>query len=99
MQRGVASAGADQLVMAAILHDTAALQRDDAMGHPHRGQSVGDDDNRASLRDPAHVLLHDTLALIVERARRLIEDEDAWIADQGAGDGNALALPARHRAA
>ncbi len=45
-----------------------------------------------------HVLLDDALALVVERAGRLVEDQDARIGDQGAGDGDALALAARQGA-
>ena len=41
-----------------------------------------------------HVLLDDALALIIERAGRLVEDQDARIDDQRAGDRDALALPA-----
>ena len=39
------------------------------------------------------------LALVVERAGRLVEDQDARIGDQRAGDGDALALAARQAAA
>ena len=46
-----------------------------------------------------HVLLDDALALVVERARRLVEDQDARIGDQRAGDRDALALAAREAAA
>ena len=44
--------------------------------------------------DP-QVALDDLLALGVERRGRLVEDQDARIADQRAGDGDALALAAR----
>ena len=46
-----------------------------------------------------HVLLDDALALVVERAGRLVEDQDARIGDQRAGNGDALALAARKRRA
>ena len=62
-------------------------------------EAVGDDHDGPAVRDLAHVLLDDALALVVERAGRLVEDQDARIADQGAGDGDALALPARQAAA
>ena len=39
-------------------------------------------------------LLHEVLALGVERARGLVEDEDARILQDGARDGDALLLPA-----
>src|SRR5690606_3953011 len=46
------------------------------------------------FRDLAQVLAHDRLAVRVERAGRLVEDEDLRIGDQRAGDRDALALPA-----
>src|SRR5215813_13748303 len=95
MQRGVTAAGLDQRVMAAVLGHAAAFERDDAVGRPHRRQPVRDDQHRASLGDRLHVALDDPLALVVEGARRLVEDQDARIADEGAGDGDALALATR----
>ena len=61
----------------------------------HRRQPVRDDQHGAVARDAPHVLLDHPLALIVERARRLVEDEDARVAHQRTGDGDALALAAR----
>ena len=61
----------------------------------HRREPVGDDDHRASAHDRAHVLLDDPLALVVERRGRLVEDQNARIGGQRAGDGDALALAAR----
>ena len=49
--------------------------------------------------DRAHVVLDDALAFVIERAGRLIEDQDARIADEGARDRDALALAAREPAA
>ena len=44
---------------------------------------------------PGERLLHGGLALGVERAGRLVEQQDARVAQQGAGQRDALALPAR----
>ena len=46
-----------------------------------------------------HVLLDGALAFVVERAGRLVEDQDARVGDQRARDRDALALPARQAAA
>ncbi|MNR62767.1 hypothetical protein D3C85_1848820 [compost metagenome] len=67
----------------------------DAVGVAHGGQAVGDDDHRAPLTDSFHVLLDDPLRLIVQRAGSLVEDQNAWIAHQRPGDGNALPLTTR----
>src|SRR5437899_9982760 len=81
--------------MGAVLHQTAALERDDAIRRPHCGETMRDDQNRPSLGDLLHVLLNDALALVVEGARRLIKDQDTRVGNQRAGDGDALALAAR----
>ena len=44
--------------------------------------------------DQRHVLLDDALAFVVERARRLVENEHARLAGERASDGDALALAA-----
>ena len=95
MQRCIAAAGLDQRVMGAVLDQAAALERDDAIRRPHGREPVRDDQNRPPLGDLLHVLLNDALALIVEGARRLIEDQDARVGDERAGNGDALALAAR----
>jgi hypothetical protein len=94
MEGGVAPAGADEVVVIAVLDEPAALDGDDAVGAAHRREAVRDDEDGAALRDPAHILLDDALTLVIERAGRLVEDEDARVGDEGAGDGDALALPA-----
>jgi hypothetical protein len=57
-------------------------------------EAVGDDEHGAAGEQPLDGLLHQPLALGVERARRLVEDEDGRVEQQGAGDGEALALAA-----
>ena len=57
-------------------------------------QAMRNDEHGAAMRDLRHILLDDPLALVVERTRRLVEDEDARIGDERAGDRNPLPLPA-----
>src|SRR6478735_2782005 len=95
VQRRIATAGLDQRVMGAVLDQAAVLERDDAIRGPYGREPVRDDENGSSLGDLLHVVLDDPLALIIERTRRLVEDQDARIRDQCAGDGDALALAAR----
>ena len=94
MQRRVATAGLDQRVVGAVLDQAAVIERDDAIRGPHGREPVCDDENRSPPGDFLHVLLDNALALIVERARRLVEDEDARVRDQRAGNGHTLALAA-----
>src|SRR5260370_17756220 len=97
MQGCIAAASLDQRVMGAVLDQAAALERDDAIRRPHGREPVRDDENGAPLGDLFHVLLNDALALIVEGARRLIEDQNARGGDDRPGNGAALALAARTR--
>jgi hypothetical protein len=53
---------------------------------------MGDDEHRAAFADGPHVVLDDALRLVVQGAGGLVEDEDARVADQRPGDGDALAL-------
>src|SRR5437879_12696120 len=85
--------------MAAVFDDPATFNGDDAIGVTYRGQPVGDDEDRTAGGDFFHVFLDRSLAFVIERAGRLIEDLDAGIRHQGAGNRNALALTARQAAA
>ena len=95
----IASARADQFIMASILDKMPLLQGHNPVGAAHGRKPMGDDKDRAALGDATHVLLDDPLTLIIERARRLIKNEDPWIADQSPRNGNALPLAARQAAA
>ena len=53
-----------------------------------------DDEDGPPFGDTRHVLLIDTLALIIERARRFIEEQDARVGNQSPCNGNALSLSA-----
>src|SRR5262249_11016487 len=77
VQRRIAAASPEQVIMGAVLRQTAAVDRDEAVASPHRGQPMRNDEDRAALGNPRHVLLDDALAFIVECARRLVEDQDA----------------------
>ncbi len=60
---------------------------------------MGDDEHGAPFGDQPHVLLDDALAFIIERARGLVENHNTRLAQQGASNGNSLALAARQAAA
>ena len=85
--------------MRAVFDQPTALKRHDAVGRTHRREPVRDDEDGAPFGDLLHVVLDDALALVVERARRLVENQDARIADERARYGDALALAAGKRRA
>src|SRR5215470_15966231 len=92
VKRGVSAAGIDQRIVIAVFNQAAALQGEDAVGRPHGGETMSDDQHCAALRDILHVLLDHSLALVVERASRLVEDQDTRIGYERARDCDALTL-------
>src|SRR5262245_6657868 len=80
--------------MAAVLDQATSIDSNDAVGAPHRRHTVGNDEDSSSLGDLLHVLLNHPLALVIERTRRLVEDQDARIGDKRAGNRNPLLLAA-----
>src|SRR6478736_7801364 len=99
VQRRVTPAGFDQSVVGTIFHQPAVIERDNPVRRPHRREPMRDDQDRAPPGDLLHVLLDDALAFIVQRTGCLVEDQDAGIRDQGAGNRDALALAAGKRRA
>ena len=55
---------------------------------------MGEDQRRAALHQPVERLLDHRLVFGVDRGQRLVEHQDRRVAQQGAGDGDALALAA-----
>src|SRR5215472_15063879 len=95
MQRCIAAAGFNKCVVVAIFNQAAAIERDDAVRRPHGREPVRDHEHRPPLGDSLHVLLNDALALIVQRARCFVEDQDARVGDERARNSDPLALAAR----
>ena len=85
--------------MRTAFDDLALVHHNDAVRMPHRAQTVGDDEDGSPLTDLRHVALHDGLALVVQRAGGLVEDQDARLGDERPGDCDSLALAAREAAA
>src|SRR5262249_50810381 len=74
MKRGITATGVDQMVLGVILHDAARIDGDDPVRAPHGRKPLSDDEDGTALGDLLHVLLNDPLALVIERARCLVED-------------------------
>ena len=75
------------------------VEDEDEVGIGDRGEPVGDDEGGAALPQPIERPLDACLGLDVEGAGRLVEDQDRRILQDGAGDGEALALAAGERCA
>ena len=99
MQSRISAAVPDQLFVRTIFNHPAAFDGDDAIRHAQGGEPVRDDKHGPRARYLRHILLDDVFALVVERARRFVENEDARVGDQSAGDGDPLPLSSRQAAA
>ena len=83
-----------ELVVVAALDDEAAFDDEDLVGAADGGEAVGDDEGGAADHELVEAGLNHGLGLGIERAGGFVEDEDAGLGEQGAGDGEALALAA-----
>src|SRR5436309_1529711 len=81
--------------MRADIDHSALVDDHDAVGLLDRCQPMGDHKRGPLVHEPVERLLHGKLALGIERAGRLIEQQDGGIAELRAGYGKALALTAR----
>ena len=80
--------------MRALGHDAATIHHHDAVGTLYRGETVSDDQGGASLLQSLQCLLDGGFRLGIEGGGRLVEQQQRRIAQDGAGDGDTLALSA-----
>ena len=85
--------------MRADLGDAAALEHDQPVGLAQRAQAVGDGDRRAALDQVVERHLNLALGFGVDRRGGFVEDQNARIDQQCAGDRDALPLAAGERLA
>ena len=81
--------------MGAGLFDALRAQHEDAVVILDGGQAVGDGQGSAAVGQLLEALAHQDLALVVEGAGGLVEDEDGRVLQEDPGDGDALLLTAR----
>ena len=74
--------------------DAPALHHGDPVGVAHRREPMRDDQHGAPRHQPLERELHHALALGIERARRLVEQQDRAIGEDRARDRQPLPLPA-----
>ena len=84
----------DQRCVGPGFDDVAVLQNDNPIGAAHSGEPVGDDNGGPPFHQRFQSLLHGALAFGIKGAGRLIEQQQGRIAQDGAGNGDALALAA-----
>src|SRR6266853_2156873 len=92
IERVVEAVPCEQLGMAALLDDATLIHDDDAVGVADGREPVRDDETRPALPQLRHRLLDLNLGASVDAARRLIQDQDRPIGQEGAGDRQKLLL-------
>ena len=81
-----------QLVEAAGFDDAGVLEHQDTGGVADGGEPVGDHKGRASLHHLDQCRLQLGFGDRIERARRLVENQDRWVLEQRPRDREPLAL-------
>src|SRR5690625_103916 len=84
-----------QLLVRALVDDLALVEQDDSARLADLREAVRDHQRGASLEDTVDRPLDLVLRGAVDGTGRVVENEDAGVGEEGAGDGKALSLPAR----
>src|SRR5258707_14131430 len=92
---GIEAVPGQQLGMAPALGDTAAIEHHDLVGIDDGGEAVRDHHGGAAAAHLLQRALDLLLGARVERAGRLVEQQDVWILQDRAGDRDTLLLAAR----
>ena len=86
VQIGVEAACFEQFAVRALLDDVAVAHDEDTVGIADGAQAVRDDKARAAAHEVIHRLLDELLGAGVDRAGRLIENENGGVCQHGARD-------------
>ena len=95
LEGGVEPTLCDELVVRALLDDTALIHDHDEIGIANRGEPVGDHERGAPLHQLRDAALDQRLRLGIDVGGRLVEDEHLGVAEQGARERDQLALSGR----
>src|ERR1039458_7019771 len=79
VKRRIAATAQQQFPVVAVLSEPPLVDGQDTIGEAQRGETMRDNQHRAVAADRAHILLDGVFALVIERACRFIEDENARI--------------------
>ncbi len=75
-----------QLRVCPYLHDHPVLQHDDPIRTPDRRQPMRDDERRSAFPQPLQRFQQQRLRLRVQRTRRLIQNQNRRILEEGTCD-------------
>ena len=97
VQVGVVAFAREQFVMGTALSDVAVAEDDDLVGVLDGGDAVRNQNCGAALHHGAEAGEDALFGLSVHSGKGIVEDEDARVANDGAGDGASLFLSAGER--
>src|SRR4051812_44723568 len=97
VELGVVAVPRDELVVRPQLDDAPAVQHRDAVRIADGGDAMRDKDGRTAQHHLAEMLEDLLLGVGIDARERVIEDENPWVADDGARDRSALLLSAGER--
>src|SRR5215467_1442568 len=84
-----------EFVVRAEFDDASAVKDSDAVRVANRRNAMRDEDGRAAFHHVAQVIENFVFGLCIDAGKRIIQNQDARIADEGARDRSALFLSAR----
>src|SRR5271155_192104 len=88
----VAATGGVERGVRSALNDAPCFDDQNLVRAAYRGQAVGDDESGAPTHQVAQALLDERFGFGVEARSGLVENQDARVGQDGARDGDALAL-------
>ena len=94
-QAGKSAAAGGKRLEIAFFAESSRVEHDDAIGVSNGAETMRNCDHGPTGRKPVQRFLNKSLAFIIECGSGLIEDEDGRVAQDGPGNGEALALAAR----
>ena len=80
--------------MGAAINDATTLKHHDLIGFLHRGQTVGNHQNRPSTHGPSQPKLDSRFGFGIQSTGGFIQQEHSWIAQHRSSDRDALELTA-----
>src|SRR5688500_3959563 len=90
----IVAAPDEKLVVGSRLHDSPPVHDDNSVGPLDRGQAVSDDQRRPMFHQIAERELDHPFGFRIQRRRRLIENEQRWVPQNCARDGQPLPFSA-----
>jgi hypothetical protein len=96
-EAGKGAAARGECLEIAFFTESSRVEHDDAIGVSNGAETMGNCDHCPTGRKPVQRFLDESLALIIECGSGLIEDEHGRVAQNGPGNGEALALAPRQR--